>query len=67
MKSELVPNVLILVFVEYGFREQVVNLGREGNPVLILVFVEYGFREDELFSTAINPGCLNPCFCGVWF
>ena len=59
-------DVLILVLVEDGLRE---DFAEENDPdynVLILVLVEDGLREAIEVIIYGRNDCLNPCSCGGW-
>ena len=57
---------LILVLVEDGLRDNVLNYSVKPVKVLILVVVEDGLRGEQksIYKPAFKS--LNPCCCGGW-
>ena len=57
---------LILVLVEDGLRDNVLNYSVKPVKVLILVLVEDGLRVANQYIYNNYQRCLNPCSCGGW-
>ena len=58
---------LILVLVEDGLRDNVLNYSVKPVKVLILVLVEDGLRGLTVgIGWSYENVCLNPCSCGGW-
>ena len=59
-------NVLILVLVEDGLRDELPEVDVYHPLVLILVLVEDGLRAFKSKPKTLRNLSLNPCSCGGW-